>query len=604
MDSLFTASNMTANQLMIWAASQLYAGQPVHNLCKCYMLPMALDETAFRRAFSALIQASDSFRMVVELEDEGPTIRVLNDVDFELPLLDFSAENQPEEALRQWAEEQAIEPFQPGSRLFDSALVKLADTNYGWYLNQHHIAADGFSTIELLVLCMSDLYQQACNGQLRFHLGLPSFAQAIRQARSFSLSVDGSRIRRFWQDRLSNAVEPPFEHAVNREHDILAERVDIPLGQARSQKLTDLAIPKLRGFNSRMVAALASVMLTQVTRLTGKRTLRIAIPFHGRHNEQDRKTVGLFFHRLPITIEIADSDTFGSLQEKVLAELQLLKQHSPYASPEAGKSYDLLLNFHVAALPRFDGQAVEFHCLHSGYSQKTLSLHVHDVQQSGVFAMWYDARCSALEPTQIRVLGDQFLTLLDAMLQSPSCGIHTASMLSRYETALLRSWNEPTGTQSPEACLHHAFEAQAERTPTAIAVSCGAHRLSYDALNQRANQLAHFLQAQGIGPESLVGICVERSTEMLVALLGILKAGGGYVPLDLAYPPTRLTYMVEDSGIEFVVCQATLSDCLPQVGLSRIDLKADRLRISQMPSSNPQCKAQGENVAYVMYTSG
>lgn len=607
-EALFESSNLTVDQLMMWAGQQLYEGQHVHNLGKYFLLPMAIDEEAFRAAFNVLLKSSDAFRMVVEVQDEIPNYRVLEEVDFDLPVLDFSHHSQAEEELRRWGQEQSLKRFESGRLLFDAALVRLSDESYALYMNQHHIVSDGYSNIQLVIKTLAELYRLALEGKLPPQIQLPSFTEAIGRAREFRKSDEGRKVDAFWKERLSEEIEPVFEYLSKNNQDIRAKRVETSLGESRTKKLVTVAKALSgdgKGVNARIVAMLAPVMLAQVCRLTGKRRLRIGIPLHGRNGEAAKRTIGLFFHTLPIEVEISDTETFASLRDKVLAELQLIKANSPYASPEVGKSYDLLLNYHVASLPQFEETSVHWGLLHSGYSQKGLSVHVHDAERTGNFTLWLDARVSAFQPEQIEVIDQQFISLLDGSLEDPDRCIHKVGMLSKNERELLfYRWNDTAASRSTEECVHHGFESQVERTPDSVAVSCGDRVLSYMDLNRRANQLAHYLQKQGVGPESLVGICVERSTEMLVGLLGILKVGGGYVPLDQSYPKERLAYIVEDSGIQFLVCQTKLLDRIPETNAECIDIQDDWHAISQMPDSNTICQATGENAAYVMYTSG
>ena len=165
-------------------------------------------------------------------------------------------------------------------------------------------------------------------------------------------------------------------------------------------------------------------------------------------------------------------------------------------------------------------------------------------------------------------------------------------------------WNTTATDYPQDTCLHQLFEAQVERTPDAVALVCNAQQLTYSALNQRANQLAHHLRTLGVGPEVCVGLCVERSLEMVVGFLGILKAGGAYVPLDPAYPPERLAAMVADAQIAVLVTQQQCMAALPEHGAHVVCLDTDWERMAQQSEANPSSGVAPENLAYVMYTSG
>jgi non-ribosomal peptide synthetase component F len=169
---------------------------------------------------------------------------------------------------------------------------------------------------------------------------------------------------------------------------------------------------------------------------------------------------------------------------------------------------------------------------------------------------------------------------------------------------LLKQWNDTRQEFGTSQCAQRMIEAQVERTPEQIAVIHDAEQLSYRELNRRANRLAHYLQAQGVGPETLVGLCVERSPEMVVALLAIMKAGGAYVPLDPAYPTPRLQFIIEDAGLRLLITQERVREKLAMHGCTVVCLDSDAERWAELPVANPKSNVEAENLAYVIYTSG
>ena len=173
----------------------------------------------------------------------------------------------------------------------------------------------------------------------------------------------------------------------------------------------------------------------------------------------------------------------------------------------------------------------------------------------------------------------------------------TLSEADRNE--ILCVWNE-TREEFPDVCVHELFERQVERNPDAVAVVFEGRRLTYRELNQRANQVAHFLRKHGIGPESLVGVSLKRSPELVVGLLGVWKAGGAYVPLDPAYPPERLAFMVGDAGIRMLLTDASCKSLFPSANDKAICLDSDWSILDQEPTSNPTAGAAPANLAYVM----
>ena len=199
----------------------------------------------------------------------------------------------------------------------------------------------------------------------------------------------------------------------------------------------------------------------------------------------------------------------------------------------------------------------------------------------------------------------EFTTFLQnsvAHFHKPVSHLPLLTEKERYQ--LLEEWNATQADYPREQCVHEFFEAQVQRTPNAVAVVFEGARLSYQELNQQANQLAHHLRYQGVGPEVLVGLCVERSLEMIVGMLGVLKAGGAYVPLDPDYPPERLAFVLQDSQMALLLTRKSLLDRLPEVHPQVVCLDTDWQAISQQSSANPKSWGTSQHVAYVIYTSG
>ncbi|OLT60316.1 hypothetical protein BJP37_16065 [Moorena bouillonii PNG] len=206
----------------------------------------------------------------------------------------------------------------------------------------------------------------------------------------------------------------------------------------------------------------------------------------------------------------------------------------------------------------------------------------------------------------LQILG-HFQTLLEGVVANPDQCISTLPLLSAaQEQQLLVKWNDTQVEDPLDKCIHQLFEEQVEKTPEVVAAVFEGEQLTYWELNQRANQLAHYLGSLGVGADTLVGICVERSLEMLVGLLGILKAGGAYVPLDPTYPQERLAFMLSDAQVSLLVTQEKLVTQLPQHGADVVSLDRDWTVISSQSeeNQNPVSDATAENLAYAIYTSG
>jgi amino acid adenylation domain-containing protein/non-ribosomal peptide synthase protein (TIGR01720 family) len=348
-------------------------------------------------------------------------------------------------------------------------------------------------------------------------------------------------------------------------------------------------------------------------RVTGQSEITVGIACDGRNYEQLEGAIGLFTRYLPFRREIEEDLPFHELLPRVGESVKEISEWQEYFDWEqmlAGNErdvedayYPLCFDFEEipSILPAGDATfgierltactdrfQIKLSCTHR---QGALSVELH-----------YDRRYYS--EGDIQRLAAQFQTLLISITKRPTAPASDLEILGDSERRqLLVEWNQPGGAAA-HACLPELFEAQVERAPDAVALASATTTLTYRELNARANQLAHCLRKAGIGEDSLVGLCVERSPEMVVGLLGILKAGGGYVPLDPKYPRQRLAYMIEDAGVAMLLTQQSLRERLPQSTVPTTCLDAGWETIGRESTENPLREPASESLAYVIYTSG
>ncbi|MBA4376475.1 MAG: non-ribosomal peptide synthetase, partial [Anaerolinea sp.] len=278
--------------------------------------------------------------------------------------------------------------------------------------------------------------------------------------------------------------------------------------------------------------------------------------------------------------------------------------------PERNRSYSPIFNvmfaFQNAPQKALDLQNMEIEqmSLHQRISPFDLTLSIIDEVDDGLRGAVEYSTALFDESTIARMMG-HYQTLLESIVTDPDQRISDLSILAEAERhQILVEWNDTRTDYPKDKCIHELFEEQVERTPDAIAVVFEDQQMTYRELNQRANQLAHYLQSLGVGPEVLVGICVERSIEMVVGVLGILKAGGAYVPMDPTYPKERIEFMVMDTHSSVLLTQSWLLEKLPKADSRLVLLDTEWEIVDKYAQENPEPKAISENVAYVIYTSG
>jgi len=343
----------------------------------------------------------------------------------------------------------------------------------------------------------------------------------------------------------------------------------------------------------------------------------VGTPFAGRNQIKTEELMGLFINTLPLRTDLSGNPTFRELLargrrisleahahqdipfEKIVAELQLKRDSSRRAM------YEVL--FQLRNYPRHVGEIgdlvideYEPECV---ASLVDISLAIRE-EKDGLECR-FDYSTDLFEAATIERMGKHFRRLLEGVVVDPSRRLSDLPILTEAERQqLLVEWNDTKRDYPKDKCIHELFEAQVERSPDAVAVVFEDKHLTYRELNQRANQLAHHLRKLGVGPEVLVGICMERSLEMVVGLLGILKAGGAYVPLDPTYPKERLAFMLEDTQAPVLLTQERLIGRLPEHKANTTCLGTDWEVSARESGENLVPNARPENLVYVIYTSG
>lgn len=320
-----------------------------------------------------------------------------------------------------------------------------------------------------------------------------------------------------------------------------------------------------------------------------------------------------FSNTIPLRTDLSRSPSFRELLERVLAVVvgarahevpfeDLLRESKGSNNPGQTSVFQVMFSF----LPRQSLPVVECHATFVRSDcrppEPDLHLMIDDGPDGLVGQISYNADIFAREA--ITRMWGHWQVLLETMMKDPEQRVATSPILTAVErNQLLIEWND-TKAEYSSSCLHEIFEAQAERTPDAVAVVYKGQSLSYQLLNARANQLSHFLRKLGVGPDKLVGVCVERSPELMVALLGILKSGGAYVPLDPHYPEGRLAMMLQDSALGVLVTEEALLGKFPKYPGHLVCLDRDSRAISEQSAKNTSAVVKGDNLAYLIYTSG
>ncbi|HEV3051065.1 MAG TPA: amino acid adenylation domain-containing protein, partial [Longimicrobium sp.] len=554
-------------------------------------------------------------------EVDGSPVQVIAPFGgFALPVEDLAelSEAEREEAVRRRAGEEAQRAFDlSAGPLFRAALLRLGAEDHALLLTVHHIVSDGWS-MGVLYRELSALYEAYREGRSS---PLPELAVQYADYAAWQREqLQGEVLDRqlaYWKQRLAGApelLELPTDHSRPAVQTFRGaqERMELPLELL--ERLQALG----RSEGATLYMTLLAAFQVLLGKYSGSDDIVVGSPIAGRTRKEIEDTIGFFVNTLVLRTDLGGDPSFrevlrrarevtlGAYEhqdvpfEKLVAELQ----------PERSLSHTPLFQVMFA-----QQNAVERGVALPGLEASEVGADL----TSAKFDLFLTARATAQglrlglnystdlfeRGTIERMLG-HLARVLEQAAADADVRLSDLELLGPAERALvLEEWSRPQAEYPADRCIHELFEVHAARTPDGVAVTCAGDSLTYRELNERANQLAHYLRRRGVGPEVRVGICVERSLEMVVSILAVLKAGGAYVPLDPAYPVERLAFTLSDAGVPVVLAQekvrATLT--VPE-GVELISLDAARAEIAAESAENPASGAGPHSLAYVIYTSG
>ncbi|MEO5730391.1 MAG: amino acid adenylation domain-containing protein, partial [Byssovorax sp.] len=610
-------------QQRLWFLDQLEPGSVPYNMPAALRLRGALDEAALAHVFGEVVRRHEVLRTTFA-EHEGRPVQVIHPpgAAWALPRVDLSLlpEASREAAARQRAVAEAGLPFDlTTGPLLRTTLLRLAVDEHVLLVTMHHIVSDGWS-IGVLVHEVAALYRA-------YHDGRPSplpelaiqYADfAAWQRRWLTDEVLDTQLA-YWKERLAGG--PMLELPTDRPRPlVLTHRgAHHPVILSAELRAALERLGRERGATLFMVLMAAFQVL--LARWSGQDDISVGTPVANRNRSEVEPLIGFFVNTLVMRADLSESPTFTGLLERVkeAALGAYAHQDLPFerlvealrAVRDLGRMplFEVMFALQNAPMEAMElpGLRMERLPLESGVAKFDLTLVLEETAGRLEGALEYNA--DLFDAATIARMAEHLEVLLRGVAATPDRRIDDLPLMAEAERhTLLVTWNATSTAFPREACIHQLFEAQVERAPDAEAVAFEDERLTYRALNERANRLAHHLRALGVGPESLVGLCLERSPASLVGLLGILKAGAAYVSIDPEYPASRLTFLLVDTGMKVLVTDAKLAvqlgAQLGALGDGLVAVDVDGPEVASAPSSNPVSEVGAESLAYVMYTSG
>ncbi|CAJ8957445.1 syringomycin synthetase [Burkholderia pseudomallei] len=616
---------LTAGQYGIWLDQMLNPDLPCYILGAILRIDGTFDEALLTSVVNEVVNANDSLRAMLVSEGGSVRQRVLSDVELEIAHIDFSGSAHPHDSAWRYMRTAFDTAFALDGLLCDFRIVRESPSRTYWMYRCHHLVADGQS-VSMICRMIVDLYNRRASADMARIEPTPSYFDSLDDDRKYAESSRYERDAQFWQDKFSS-LPPPLlssrsSEAAARPASFPDGQVNLTIERAKYDRLGRIA----EASGCTIVHVMFGVLALYFSRAFQVDEVVIGMPVHNRSTAQQKRAIGMFASVVPIRIPVNGNERFVSLLNGVSAELRHCYRHQRFPIAELNRRlglvrtgrrqlFDLTLSFEKFPLDFYIGDVkLGLTSMRHRFEQTPITVNVQDYHEDQDLVMQFNYDVNAFSHAEVDNIGTRIGGLLDALIEHhDDMPVGMLPLLDEAERKqVVYAWNATERDYPIEQCIHQLFEAQVDRKPEAIALTFDGQRLSYAELNARANRLAHYLQARGVGPDRLVALCAERGIEMVVGLLAILKAGGAYVPLDPSHPPERLRRMLDDTNPVAVLVDDIGADALasfeshvaarsPRVHLSR-DIAQWRACSPANPSTPRERAAR--RLAYVIYTSG
>ena len=613
---------LSSAQLRLWFLHHLEPDSVAYSMPRRIRLKGLLRKSALEKAFIELARRHETLRTTFDAIDGNPMLRIATEpnIQFDTINLRHLPDEEREAEAQRLSAEDARKPFDLSrGPLLRIQLVQLEDEVHVLHFNMHHIISDHWS-FGVMAREIAELYTAFIKGKPANLPDLPvQYADyAIWQRQWLQGEALAAQLN-YWKAKLGDEL-PVLELPTDRPRPAVRSRRGAIESLALSKELTDALQAMSRRAGVTLFMTLLTAFKTLLYRHTGQEDILVGTPIANRNRVEIEGLIGFFMNTIVMRTDLTGQPTFrellGRVKEMALSAYahqdmpfeKLVEELAPERDLSRTPLFQVFFNHLVNTGEQFgDLPGIETEVV-GGLERESkfdMTLFVFEGNDGIELHLIYNT--DLFDDWRMAGLLKQYRMLLASIVSDVDQRISALSILTEPERhQILLDWNDTQQGYASEKTFVHLFEEQVERSPDAVAVAYEDQNLTYDELNKRANQIAHHLYSLGVGPEMVVGICVERSFEMVFGLLGILKAGGSYLPLDPEYPQERLQYMVQDAGADLILTSRRLTDFVKALGdLSLVTLD-DNIYPEGFDDTDkvPTNVVHPGNLAYVIYTSG
>jgi len=602
-------------QERLWFLAQMEPDNPFYNMAGAVQVQGNLNVPVLEQALNEVVRRHEALRTTFRIiEDEARQV-ITDSVAITVDAIDLTALNavQQEDRLKILEAQEAHRVFDlEQTPLVRAVLVKLDDERYVLLMTLHHIVSDEWS-LRLLIKEVGTYYQAFKNGNPSLEPELPI------QYADFAVWQRGERYDKqiaYWKQYLEaapTALELPTDRPRASVMSYRGANHEFKLSPETSAALIRLS----RQADTTLFVVMMAAFTVLLSRCSGQDDICVGYPIANRNRRDIENLIGFFVNTQVLRTDLSGNPTFTELLNRVrkntldaqnnqdLPFERLIEALKLERELNRTPLFQTMLVYQNAPMDALSISELHFKLADANMNAAKFDLTLNVSKSEDALRCGFNYSTDLFDAATMVRMAEHLQQLLGGIVNCPDVPVSELPLLTLAERwQMLLDWNATEVDYPKDRYIHQLFEAQAEKTPDAVAVVFEGQTQSYSELNAKANQLAHYLQGKGVGPDVLVGICVERSVEMVVGLLGILKAGGAYLPLDPSYPQDRLEFMLRDVAPPIVLTQAGLLERYGFGSAKVLCLDSDWPKLANEIATDPGVKLRPENLAYCIYTSG
>ncbi|WP_304942284.1 non-ribosomal peptide synthetase [Vallitalea guaymasensis] len=600
---------LTLPQKRIWLTQMLHPDSVMFNIGGYVLIKGSVDVHRLKRAIISFMDNNVIFH--IRITGDGDKYyqyynRMKNYTENEISYVDLSKSCSSQEDLDVWVQKQGEIPFVLENNLLYKFIVfRLNDNAYGYFIKLHHVIADGW-TFQLLTDCIGREYENPTSENVKNQDICSTYERYMNDEKRYLTSAQYHKNKSFWMEKMSNLSLSSDKSSSKTT----AKRKTFTLDNSIREELYGYCKCNKISMN----AVLLTAYLIYLRKSTQKKDIIIGVPFWGRNSKKDFKSLGMYVSSVPFRFIIDDDETIKEMAVRVRIELMacFFNHRYPYnimvkdlglTGAQGEKLYDNCFNYYnLKLLDKIDGFQVASREFFNGEQNYSLQVIIRDWNESSSLGIDIDYKVSDFKDSEIDSMGKQLVSVIKKVITDNELSIQQVSLLTDNEYEELVNQFNNTETYTIDKTVVDLFNKQVKTAHDKVALEDGDECLTYEQLNEKINQLAGCLREKGIGRNSKVGIVTEHSMETIIAIMGILKLGGIFIPIDSNYPESRIKYIIEDTAMDLILTNLNdfeLQEC--SVDVMYLDYK-NMFWNKDYCNMDSMCSI--DDLAYILYTSG